>query len=82
MVSVFVPSPLEYDPDMGSSGDIVYTRVLGQEIIILNSEEVAIALLEKRSQKYSDRPVFSIADLYVVLLQFHFYALSADKYMK
>ena len=32
-----------------STGDIIYARVLGQEIIILNSEEVAIALLEKHS---------------------------------
>ena len=67
---------------MRLSGDIVYTRVLGQEIVILNSEEVAIALPEKRSQKYSDRPVFFIADLYVVLSQFHFYALNTDKYIK
>ena len=48
------------------AGDIVYTRALGQEIIILNSEELAIALLEKRSDKYSDRPVYSVAELYVV----------------
>ena len=47
------------------TGDIVYTRVLGQDIIVLNSEQVAVALLEKRSQKYSDRPVFSAADLCV-----------------
>lgn len=47
------------------TGDIVYTRVLGQDIVILNSKEVAIELLEKRSQKYSDRPVISIADMYV-----------------
>ncbi|KAG8215888.1 cytochrome P450 [Butyriboletus roseoflavus] len=45
-------------------GDIVYTRVLGQDVIVLNSEEVAIELLEKRSHKYSDRPVFSAADLF------------------
>ncbi|KAF8553329.1 hypothetical protein OG21DRAFT_1442125, partial [Imleria badia] len=41
-----------------------YTRVLDQRIIPLNSEHVAIALLEKRSPKYSDRPVFSTADLF------------------
>ena len=48
------------------TGDIIYTRMLGQEIIILNSEEVAIDLLEKRSRKYSDRPVSSTADLCVM----------------
>jgi hypothetical protein len=47
------------------TGDIVYTRILGQDIIVLNSEQIAIAFLEKRSQKYSDRPVFSAADLCV-----------------
>ncbi|KAF8452275.1 cytochrome P450 [Boletus edulis BED1] len=45
-------------------GDIVYTRMLGQDIILLNSERVAVELLEKRSQKYSDRPVFAAADLF------------------
>ena len=30
--------------------------MLGQDFILLNSEQVALALLEKRSQKYSDRP--------------------------
>ncbi|KIJ18055.1 hypothetical protein PAXINDRAFT_9140 [Paxillus involutus ATCC 200175] len=34
------------------------------EIIVLNSEEVAVELLEKRSNKYSDRPLFTLADLY------------------
>ncbi|KAH7913596.1 cytochrome P450 [Hygrophoropsis aurantiaca] len=37
-------------------GDIVYSRALGQEIIIINSEDVARALMEKRSHNYSDRP--------------------------
>ncbi|KIJ19370.1 hypothetical protein PAXINDRAFT_7853 [Paxillus involutus ATCC 200175] len=45
-------------------GDILYTQILGQEIIVLNSEEVAINLLEKRSRKYSDRPGFATADLF------------------
>jgi len=45
-------------------GDIVYMRAMHKEFVILNSEEVANMLLEKRSQKYSDRPVFSAADLF------------------
>ncbi|KAF8840002.1 cytochrome P450 [Paxillus ammoniavirescens] len=45
-------------------GDIMYTHILNQEIIVLNSEEVAIELLEKRSKKYSDRPLLAIADLF------------------
>ncbi|KIJ67345.1 hypothetical protein HYDPIDRAFT_84029 [Hydnomerulius pinastri MD-312] len=46
------------------AGDLLYTHVLGQEIIVLNSEELACEILEKRSRKYSDRPVISTADLF------------------
>ncbi|KIJ67377.1 hypothetical protein HYDPIDRAFT_25837 [Hydnomerulius pinastri MD-312] len=44
-------------------GDLLYTRVLNQEVIVLNSEELAIELLEKRSHIYSDRPQHGLADL-------------------
>ncbi|KAJ8583488.1 cytochrome P450 [Rhizopogon salebrosus TDB-379] len=37
-------------------GDMVYTRLFGQENIVINSEEIARDLLEHRSQNYSDRP--------------------------
>jgi cytochrome P450 len=37
-------------------GDIVYSHLFGQHIIVINSEKVAIELLEKRSYNYSDRP--------------------------
>ncbi|KAI6001137.1 cytochrome P450 [Pisolithus marmoratus] len=37
-------------------GELVYTRILNQEIIIINSEEVAKDLLDRRSGNYSDRP--------------------------
>ncbi|KIK95878.1 hypothetical protein PAXRUDRAFT_139741 [Paxillus rubicundulus Ve08.2h10] len=46
------------------AGDMLYTRILNQEIIVLNSQEVAVELLEKRSGKYSDRPLLAIADLF------------------
>lgn len=46
----------------------MYMHVLGREVILLSSEEVAIALLEKRSQKYSDRPVAAMSDLYASLV--------------
>jgi hypothetical protein len=38
------------------AGDIVYSHLLGQHIVVINSEKVAIELLEKRSSNYSDRP--------------------------
>ncbi|KAG1856055.1 hypothetical protein DFJ58DRAFT_659580 [Suillus subalutaceus] len=37
-------------------GDIIYTRALTMEIIVLNSDEVADELLEKQSRIYFDRP--------------------------
>ncbi|KAG2071819.1 cytochrome P450 [Suillus decipiens] len=37
-------------------GDIVYSHLFGQHIVVINSEKVAIELLEKRSYNYSDRP--------------------------
>ncbi|KAG1775192.1 cytochrome P450 [Suillus placidus] len=44
-------------------GDIIHSRILNQDVIILNSEEVARALLEKRSSNYSDRPRFATMEL-------------------
>ncbi|KAG8216714.1 cytochrome P450 [Butyriboletus roseoflavus] len=37
-------------------GDIVYSRLFGNDIIIINSEKIAKDLLENRSRNYSDRP--------------------------
>lgn len=44
-------------------GDIVYSRILNQDVIILNSVEAARAILEKRSSNYSDRPRFATMEL-------------------
>jgi hypothetical protein len=49
----------------GMSGDIVYSRVLGQHIIIINSIEVARELLDRRSAIYSDRPFIKTNEEYV-----------------
>ncbi|KAG2336164.1 cytochrome P450, partial [Suillus weaverae] len=40
--------------------------ILNQDVIILNSEEVARALLEKRPSNYSDRPRFATMELQVI----------------
>ncbi|GJE86537.1 cytochrome P450 [Phanerochaete sordida] len=37
-------------------GDIIYLNLLGQPMVVLNSAQHAIALLDKRSTLYSDRP--------------------------
>ncbi|KAH7925365.1 cytochrome P450 [Leucogyrophana mollusca] len=44
-------------------GDLIYSRVLNLDIIVINSEDVAKALLEKRSHNYSDRPFRSVNEL-------------------
>jgi hypothetical protein len=38
-------------------GDISSVTVLGQPLIILNSSKIAVDMLEKKSAKYSDRPI-------------------------
>ncbi|KAJ8690632.1 hypothetical protein PTI98_012043 [Pleurotus ostreatus] len=53
--------PLEHQErtfsDWGTRyGDVVYARLLGKEMIILNTLQAARDLLEKRSAIYSDRP--------------------------
>ena len=42
------------------AGDIIGLNLLGQPMIVLNSAEHAIALLEKRGTLYSDRPVLTM----------------------
>lgn len=37
-------------------GDLVYLNVAGQHIVVLNSQKVAVDLLDRRASKYSDRP--------------------------
>ena len=52
------PSPLRH------VGDIIYSRLLGQDYIIVNSEKVARALSDtRRSAVYADRPKFAIYKL-------------------
>jgi hypothetical protein len=37
-------------------GDLVYSRLFQQDIIIINSEKIAKELLEERSNNYANRP--------------------------
>ena len=46
-------------------GDIVYSRLVGKDIIIINSEKIAKDLLENRSRNYSDRPYMITTDMSV-----------------
>ncbi|KAG1750818.1 cytochrome P450 [Suillus lakei] len=45
-------------------GDIVYSTILGQEFVIITSEEIAHTLLDQRSGMYSDRPYISTTTLF------------------
>ncbi|EGO23228.1 hypothetical protein SERLADRAFT_439971 [Serpula lacrymans var. lacrymans S7.9] len=45
-------------------GDIIYCRMLNQDVIIINSEKVAKDLLEKRSSNYSDRPFLNTTEIF------------------
>ncbi len=38
------------------SGEMMYVSALWQGVLVINSQRVAIDLLEKRSNIYSDRP--------------------------
>ncbi|KAA1476609.1 cytochrome P450 [Dentipellis sp. KUC8613] len=42
-------------------GDLIYLSVPGQRMLVINSHKIAMDLLERRSSKYSDRPVSVIA---------------------
>ncbi|KAH7920419.1 cytochrome P450 [Leucogyrophana mollusca] len=45
-------------------GDLIYTRLFSQHIVVINSEKVAKALMEHRSHIYSGRPVFATTEPY------------------
>lgn len=53
---------------VNSLGEVLYLSVLGKSIIILNTEEAAVELLDQRNAIYSDRPRFPMQDLCVVFL--------------
>ncbi|EGO23206.1 hypothetical protein SERLADRAFT_350327 [Serpula lacrymans var. lacrymans S7.9] len=45
-------------------GDIIYSRLFNQDIIVINSEKIAKDLLEKRSTNYSDRPFIITIEMF------------------
>jgi len=53
------------------SGDLFFVRLLDQEVVVLNSQHVAEALLDKRSRIYSDRPYLATLEPCVLLAFFH-----------
>ncbi|KAN0078124.1 Cytochrome P450 [Tylopilus felleus] len=47
-----------------SFGDLIYTRVFTQDVLVINSAKVARDLMDLRSNIYSDRPGFSTTEPY------------------
>jgi len=43
--------------DSTVSGDISHIEIMGKHIVVLNSFDVAMEMLHKKSSKYSDRPI-------------------------
>ncbi|KAI9570682.1 cytochrome P450 [Boletus coccyginus] len=55
---------LTYTEWKAKYGNIVYTRLLNTDVVVLNSPSVVTELLEKRSQIYSDRPFIATTEPY------------------
>lgn len=80
MVGKHTHSSSRIYPDCKSNlliGDIVYLNALGQPMVVLNSYEAAIAVLEGHSATTSSRPQSIMADLYIIPL-FVIMELSTD----
>jgi hypothetical protein len=60
------------------TGQIIRSRVLGTDLIIINSEAIARELLDKRSANYSTRPDIRTNELYAlpVIIQFALHPLT------
>ena len=60
------------DKGSGHLGDLVFFHGLGNNILVLNSLKVINEFLEKRGDKYSDRPSFTVVGELMGLGQVHF----------
>ena len=48
---------------IGVSGNMIHFNTLGQHVVVLNSVQASVELLEKRGAKYSDRPSFALFEV-------------------
>ncbi|KAG1846165.1 cytochrome P450 [Suillus tomentosus] len=53
-------------------GDLVFVQILDQKIVVVDSQRIAEALLEKRSRIYSDRPYLATIEPYGWSISFAF----------
>ncbi|KIK95907.1 hypothetical protein PAXRUDRAFT_826540 [Paxillus rubicundulus Ve08.2h10] len=72
-LSVDVEEPWKtYTEWKATYGDVFHLRLLGQEVVVLNSQSDAVELLEKRSQIYSDRASVATVEPYGMECNFVF----------
>ncbi|KAG2055473.1 cytochrome P450 [Suillus hirtellus] len=63
ILSVDTKKPwLTYAKWAATYGDLVFVQLLSQEIVVVSSQHVAEALMDKRSRVYSDRPTIATVD--------------------
>jgi len=58
------PTPFPQLTVKSTGSDVIYLESLGQPIVVLNSTEAAAELLSRRAANYSDRPRFTLFDVY------------------
>ncbi|KAG1733021.1 cytochrome P450 [Suillus paluster] len=63
---------LTYTEWRATYGDLIFVRLLDQETVVINSQHVAEALLDKRSRIYSDRPYLATLEPYGWTINFGF----------
>ncbi|KAG1733188.1 cytochrome P450 [Suillus paluster] len=63
---------LTYTQWHAAYGDLVFVRILDQEAVVVNSQRIAEALLDKRSRIYSDRPYLATLEPFGFSIDFAF----------
>ncbi|KAG2087118.1 cytochrome P450 [Suillus discolor] len=73
VLSVNAQEPwLTYTEWGAAYGDLVFVRSLDEEMVVVNSQHIAEALLDKRSRIYSDRPYLATLEPYGLSINFAF----------
>ncbi|KAG1732053.1 cytochrome P450 [Suillus lakei] len=73
VLSVDAKEPwLTYTEWCATYGDLVFVRILDQEVVVVNSQHIAEALMDKRSRIYSDRPYLATLEPYGWSVNFSF----------
>ncbi|KAG0698690.1 cytochrome P450 [Suillus ampliporus] len=63
---------LTYTQWRAAYGDLIFARILDQDVVVINSQHVAEALMDRRSRIYSDRPHLATLEPYGWLISFSF----------